>query len=138
MLRKLKLGRMLPPWTLALMLWATCAAAQVDTGTVTGRVHDSSGAVVPDAQVTITNTETNTKATTRTGSNGEYVAALLKVGSYSITVEKIGFQKSIQTGIKVDVQARLEVDVTLDVGALSEEVEVTAAAPLLDTQSANV
>jgi Carboxypeptidase regulatory-like domain len=121
------------------LLWcAAIAMAQVDTGMIAGTVRDNSGAVIADAVVTVTNLSTNAKETTRTGSNGAYLARLLKVGTYSLTVEKIGFQKYVQTGILVDVQARLEVDVTLQVGVVTEAVNVTSAAPLLDTQSANV
>lgn len=121
------------------LLWCgAIAMAQVDTGMIAGTVRDNSGAVIADAVVTVTNLSTNAKETTRTGSNGAYLAPLLKVGTYSLTVEKTGFQKYVQTGILVDVQARLEVDVTLQVGVVTEAVNVTSAAPLLDTQSANV
>jgi len=117
---------------------ASIATAQVDTGMIAGKVRDSSDAVIADAVVTVTNMATNTKETTRTGNNGAFLAPLLKVGTYSLTVEKPGFQKFIQSGIQVDVQARLELNVTLPVGVVTQEVDVTAAAPLLDTQSANV
>jgi hypothetical protein len=121
------------------LLWCgAIAMAQVDTGMIAGTVRDNSGAVIADAVITVTNLSTNAKETTRTGSNGAYLAPLLKVGTYSLTVEKTGFQKYVQTGILVDVQARLEVDVTLQVGVVTEAVNVTSAAPLLDTQSANV
>jgi hypothetical protein len=120
-------------------LWAACACAQVaDTGMVVGTVRDPSGAAVPGAAVKVTNTATNISQTKQTEPNGQYVAPLLKVGTYSVTVEKTGFRRFAQTGIKVDVQARVEIDVTLQVGQLTESVEVTAAAPLLDTQSASV
>ena len=128
-------------WCFACAAWVWCAAvagAQVDTGMIAGRVRDSTGSAISDAQVTVTNLATNAKETTRTENNGAYLAPLLKVGTYSLAVEKTGFQKFVQTGIQVDVQSRLELDVTLQVGVLSQEVNVTAAAPLLDTQSANV
>jgi hypothetical protein len=120
-------------------IWcAAVATAQVDTGTIAGRVQDTSRAVIADAKVTVTNLATNTREGTLTGSNGAFLAPLLKVGTYSVTVEKPGFQKYVQSGIQVDVQSRVELDVTLQVGALSQEVDVTAAAPLLDTQSASL
>jgi hypothetical protein len=124
--------------SLFLMLSVNIATAQVDTGTMRGRIRDASGAVVPGAEVTVTNLATNAKVVTRTEGNGEYLAPLLKVGAYSITVEKTGFQKFIQTGIQVDVQANLELNIALQVGGVTQEVNVAAAAPLLDTQSANV
>ncbi|HYL38899.1 MAG TPA: TonB-dependent receptor [Bryobacteraceae bacterium] len=124
--------------SLFLTLWVVAATAQVDTGTIRGRVRDSSGAVVPDAEVTVSNLATNAKLVTRTEGNGEFLAPLLKVGAYSLSVEKTGFQRFLQTGIQVDVQANLEVNVTLQVGGVTQEVKVEAAAPLLDTQSANI
>ena len=120
------------------MLCATIARAQVDTGAIRGRVTDSSSGIVPGAQATVTNLATGAKEVTRTGSNGEYLAPLLKVGTYSLTVEKEGFQRFVQSGIQVDVQANLEVNVTLQVGVVSQEVKVEALAPLLDTQSASL
>ena len=114
------------------------AMAQVETGTIAGMVHDASGAVVPDAQITIVNLATIASATTRTSSSGQFVVPLLKVGIYSIAVEKSGFQRLVQTGIKVGVQTRLELEIALQLGVMTQEVQVTADAPLLDTQSANV
>jgi hypothetical protein len=64
------------------MLWAIVVAAQVDTGAIRGRISDSTGALIPDAQVTVTNLATNTKTATHTESHGEYLAPLLKVGAY--------------------------------------------------------
>jgi hypothetical protein len=127
-------------WIGALMaLSAACACAQVpDTGMIVGTVSDSSGAAVPGATVTVTNIATNISQTIQTEPNGEYVAAMLNVGTYAVAVEKAGFKRFVQTGIKVDVQARLEVNVTLQVGQVTQDVQVTAAAPLLDTQSASV
>jgi hypothetical protein len=138
MLRTPKAVMRLLECLMVLVLGVISATAQVDTGTIRGKVQDASGAVIPDAQVTVTNVATNTKEVTRTESNGEYLAPLLKVGNYSLTVEKTGFSKVVQTGIQVDVQASLEVNVTLQVGTVSQEVDVAASAPLLDTQSANI
>ncbi len=116
----------------------THAAAQVDTGSIVGTVHDSSGAVVPGAAVTITNLATQVTQTAQTNAAGEYVVLLLQVGTYSVSVEKSGFEKSEQSGIQVNVQSRLEVDFTLRVGSVTQEVSVTGAPSLLETQSANV
>jgi len=114
------------------------AAAQVDTGSIVGTVHDSSGAVVPGATVIIANLATQVTQTEKTNAEGEYVALLLQVGTYSVSIERSGFEKSAQSGIQVNVRSRLQVDFTLQVGSVSQEVTVTGAAPLLDTQSANV
>jgi hypothetical protein len=119
-------------------LWTACAVAQVDTGNVVGTVRDPTGAAVPDARVVVTNLATHVTQTTQTNSEGQYVVLLVQVGTYSVSAEKTGFQKSIENGIKVDVQARVQVDLTLQLGAVTQEVEITGAAPLLDTQSASV
>src|SRR5262249_16184579 len=123
---------------LVLMVGAIGASAQVETGAIVGIVRDPSGAVVSDAQITITNTGTNTKETTRSAANRQFVPPLLNVGTYSLSAEKAGFQRFVQNGIKVDVQARVQIDATLQLGTIPQEVQVTAAAPLLDTQTANV
>ena len=117
---------------------ASSAIAQVDTGTIAGIAHDPSGAVIPDAQITIANMETGAMATTRTSSDGQFVVPLLKVGVYSVMAEKPGFQRFVQSGIRVGVHTRLELDITLQLGLMTQEVQVTADAPLLDAQSANV
>ncbi|MGD0022950.1 MAG: carboxypeptidase-like regulatory domain-containing protein [Smithellaceae bacterium] len=98
---------------LLVALWAACAVAQVDTGNIVGTVHDPTGAAVPDARVVVTNLATHVSQTTQTNSEGQYVVLLVQVGTYSVSVEKTGFQKSIESGIKVDVQAHLQVDFTL-------------------------
>jgi hypothetical protein len=116
----------------------TGATAQVDTGNIVGTVRDPTGAVVPDARVVVTNLATQVTQATQTNSEGQYVVLLIQVGTYSVSVEKAGFDKSIESGIKVDVQTRLQVDFTLRLGAVTQKVEVTTTAPLLDTQSANV
>src|SRR5271157_709990 len=97
-------------------LWVASVGAQVDTGSIVGTVRDPSGAAVPAAKVVIANTATTVPETVTTDSNGQYVAPLLKVGVYSVSVEKAGFGKYARSGINVDVQARLQVDVTLQLG----------------------
>jgi hypothetical protein len=105
---------------------------------IVGTVCDPTGAAVPDARVVVTNLATLVTQAAATNSDGQYVLLLIQVGAYSISVEKTGFQESIEKGINVDVQSRLQVDFTLQVGAVLQQVTVTGAAPLLDTQSADV
>ena len=123
---------------LLVVLGAPCATAQEDTGNIVGTIRDPSGAVVPNAKVVVTNLATHRAQDTQTNSEGQYVVLLVQVGTYSISVQKTGFQESIEKGINVDVQSRLQVDFTLQVGAVVQQVRVTSAAPLLDTQSADV
>src|SRR5215467_603485 len=77
----------------------TATAQLTDTGSIVGTVHDQTGAAIPDAKITATNTGTNVQRVTVTDASGQYVVASLKVGTYSLTVEKTGFQTFIQSGI---------------------------------------
>jgi hypothetical protein len=112
--------------------------AQVDTGTILGTVKDSSGAVVPDAQVTLTNTETGFSQTTKTSGVGSYIFTPIKIGTYTVQATKAGFEKAVQLNAKVDVEQRLVVDLNLVPGQVTQTVEVTAAPPALQTESAMV
>ena len=109
--------------------------AQTNTGSIVGSVTDSTGAVVPDAGVTVNNMDTNIAVKTATNSAGEYVVTPLLVGRYSVTCEKPGFKTGIQSGVTIDVQSRVRTDFVLQVGAVAQTVEVTAANPLLQTES---
>jgi len=112
--------------------------AQVDTGTILGTVKDSSGAVVPDAQVTIINQGTGFSLTTKTSNVGAYIFTPIKIGTYSVQATMAGFQKAVQLNAKVDVQQQLVVDLTLVPGQVTQTVEVVAAPPVLQTQNASV
>ena len=105
---------------------------------LSGTVLDNSGAAVPGATVTLTDP---TKAVTRTQttpSDGHYAFTLVPVGTYNLRVEKSGFRTYDQIGIILGVGQAVTQDVTLQVGAVNQEVEVTGAAPMLDTADANV
>ncbi len=119
-------------------LGISTAFAQVDTGAILGTVTDPSGAVVPGAKVTATNEDTGLALSTTTSGVGSYVFTPIRIGTYSITAEKEGFEKVVHTHITVNVQAQVKVDVMLTPGAVSTSVEVTAAAPQLQTQNASV
>ncbi len=105
-------------------------SAQDITGTITGTVRDSSGAVVPGATVTITDASKNNIVVRNltTNEDGEYTAPNLVSGVYTITVEAANFKKSVNTDVKLDVGGRKLVDVTLEAGNVSEVVTVQAAA----------
>lgn len=109
--------------------------AQVDTATVVGTVQDSSGAVVPAASVTATALGTNSKTSTQTDSAGNYVLTPLKIGEYSVAVEARGFKKETRSRVVLQVQDRLRVDFTLEVGALTEAVNIAAEVPIVQTES---
>src|SRR5438876_5771269 len=109
-----------------------------DRGTVRGTVSDPTGASVPDAIVTARNLDTGLTQSVRTGPDGVYNIVYLPVGSYTVTTEKPGFRKAEATNVRVGVNTVAGVDVTLTVGTVDQSVEVTSAAPLLETQGSNL
>lgn len=123
-------------WLLfSLLLLSAVAFAQRDLGTITGTITDATGAAVPNAKVTITNTATNVSYDTLTTSTGNYTRPAVPPGTYDVAVEAPGFQKSQQSNIIVNPSVPVAVDLTLQVGNASQTVEVTAAAPLLQTET---
>ena len=121
-----------------LLLPSRYAFGQVDEGSITGTVQDTSGAVVPDAQVILLNTDQGTTLQTKTSSSGLYTFSPVRIGRYSITVTAKGFSKTTQQNLTVDVSQNLMVNVQLKPGAATETVEVTTAPPLLQTEDASV
>jgi hypothetical protein len=112
------------------------ARAQQGRGTILGTVTDTSGAVVPGAQVTITNTATNLTSTATTNDEGVYSVPNLLVGTYSVTVTKEGFKKFVRTGILLEVDQKAPINAALEAGAVTEVLEVTGSGPLVDTTTA--
>ncbi len=106
------------------------------TGTILGTVTDSSGAIIPNVKVTVTNTATNTAFRTITSSAGDYYAPSLQPGTYSVSAEVKGFQKSVTTGFVLSTDQKVRIDLALKPGAVTDTVEVTAQAVELDTDSA--
>ena len=117
----------------SLFLAAGTLCAQTSTATIEGDVWDSSGAAVPGAKVQVTNVASGARTDTVGGSTGHYLIPYLLPGSYSITAEHQGFQRFQQTGIKLDVQQSLRLDITLSVGDTNTLVQVTGTPPPLAT-----
>jgi hypothetical protein len=115
------------------------ATGQEITGQIRGTVSDASGAVLPNATVVVTNTDRNQIVRTlQTDAAGQYVAPLLPVGRYSVTVEANGFKKSVTTDIVLNVSDRLLVDASLQTGAASETVTVEASPVEVNLQNSAV
>ncbi len=112
--------------------------AQQGRGTIQGLVSDPSGAAIPSAQVKVTNVATNQSFQTESNNDGLYTAPNLAVGEYVVTVEKAGFRRSVRSGVQLQVDQRAQVSVKLDVGQVSETVEVIAEAPLVDTSNVSL
>src|SRR5215475_902254 len=110
-------------------------SAQTTAGSIIGTVVDPTQAVVSNASVTVTNIDTGIATKTVTDSSGSYVVTPLPVGHYTVTVEAPGFKKSVSAGITLNVQDRIGVNIALEVGQVWETVEVTAAAPKLQTDT---
>ena len=109
--------------------------AQFETSEVLGTVRDNSNAGIAKASVTLTSQETSIATKSATDENGNYDFFNVKVGRYSVTVEHPGFSKANIADVIVSVNARQRVDVALQVGVVTEEVNVTGAAAVLDTDS---
>jgi hypothetical protein len=123
---------------LSLVISAALSVAQESRGTISGTVTDSSGAVVPQAAVTATNVETNVATKVTTNENGVYTLPFLLPGSYRVTASAPGFMTARREDVAVRIADRLQVDFGLQVGTVTDEVRVTAAAPLLQTSTANL
>ena len=111
---------------------------QKDAGSIAGTVKDASGATIPQAKVTITEVDKGTSLITSTGSSGDYVVSPLLIGHYSVKVEKSGFKTAITEAIELQVQQRAVVDITMQVGAIAEQITVTNVAPLLETETSEL
>ncbi len=118
-----------------------CAAAvfgQANTGAIVGRVVDSSGGVLPGVTVTIQNEGTNITRTVVTSATGDYSAPLLPPGNYQISADLQGFNKAVIRHVQLQVDQTVRMNVKLNVASVAENVEVTAAAPLIQTDTSSL
>jgi Carboxypeptidase regulatory-like domain len=119
-----------------LLLFTLHLPGQTPTGTVQGVVTDPSGATVAGAKVSVVNIGTNETKDLTTDSSGHYVVPFLTPGTYDVSIGAAGFNGAKEANVKIDVSQNREINFTLKVGAISEQVEVQAAAATLETQSA--
>ncbi|MDQ6704988.1 MAG: carboxypeptidase-like regulatory domain-containing protein, partial [Acidobacteriota bacterium] len=118
--------------------FASLLSAQTSTAELNGNVTDASGAVVANARVTATNAGTALSRDAVTNETGSYVITLLPPGNYNLSVEAPGFRKTVQNNVELQVNQRAEVNFALQLGQVSETVEVTGSAPLLESQSSSL
>ena len=124
---------------IAALVFAPLAFGQAgDRGTITGLVMDSSGAAVPDATVTATNDATGVKTTVASDAAGNYATPPLILGTYTLQVEKAGFKTFVRPGIILTSGHTYRQDVTLELGAITQTVEVKAASVMINSESAEV
>ena len=126
-------------WLLSALLGLCLSGmAQETTGSIAGLVSDPTGAVVPGAQVTVVNTDTNASYKTTTNASGNYTLRTLPVGKYKLVAEAAGFKRHEVTDIVTQVNEVSRVDVTMEVGAVSESVEVSANVVSVNTEDASL
>lgn len=118
-------------------LVAVCLA-QVSTGTISGSVRDTSGGAVVGAKVVITQLATTEQRQTVTNDRGEFSAPYLHIGAYSVTVNMQGFKTEVSGGIVLQVDQLVNVSIVLQPGAITESIEVTGGAPLIDTTTSSL
>src|SRR5215207_6069449 len=118
--------------TLGFLLLTFCLTAvangQGTASRVTGTVVDEKGSIVPGAVVTLTNEATQASLTTETGSGGNYVFDSIQVGKYTVAVEKQGFKKAVSVGNTANINQPVTVNFTLEIGGLTETVQIAAGA----------
>lgn len=123
---------------LLLTTLADVALAQRYDGSLRGDVTDAQGATVPDAKVTVTNKDTNVSQTTLTTSAGVYFFPNVLVGTYTVTVEKAGFQKYVRSGVRVSSNQVSEANIGLTIGSTSETIEVIAGSEIIQTTTSQI
>src|SRR6266567_6366214 len=121
-----------------LILFAAVAWAQTQTATLRGKVTDHSGAVVPSVQVTLTNTEQDRSWKAVSNNEGVYEFVQIPPGKYALAVEARGFKKYQQTGMTLEVAQMAILDVSLELGSVTETVEVNTQMALLETSSSTL
>ncbi len=137
------MGRALPSSFFLLVLggamsFAPPAHAQLGTGTITGIVTDTSGAVVANASVTVVATGTGFRRQTVSNAAGQYNLPGLQPATYDLTVELQGFKTARRPGLLLQVDQSARIDVPLEVGSLSESIEITAVSPLVQSENASL
>jgi hypothetical protein len=128
-----------PSLGICLILWtAAISLAQISTATISGTVSDSQGAMLADARILITNTETGVSTASATNKDGAYTASSLPIGSYKVEAQKEGFKTSVGGPFVLTVGESAVVHLALAVGQVSETVDVAADVPTVETSSSAV
>lgn len=130
-----------PPVLLLALMFSICsnvAYAQSDTSQISGYATDATGGVVPGATVTATNEVTGLERQAETNEKGYYVAANLPPGLYTISAEAQGFKRYVKTQVKLDANLATTADVLLEVGAVTETIEVVASSAQIQSETATV
>jgi len=122
----------------AFLSLATASLGQETTGSIVGTARDATGGAVPGVAMKATNINTGLVRTTTTDSVGDYVLTGLPIGEYQLEAQRSGFKTSYRKGLVLHVNDRLDIDVVLEVGQVVQEVSVSGAAPVVQTESSEV
>ena len=125
-------------FALVLLLPLGVFAQSESTGSITGVIYDSTGAVMPGAKVTVTNLATHFNWSAEASSVGEYQVSFLPVGTYEVAAEAAGFKRFVRTGITLSAAEKARVDFTLELGQMAQQVTVEANATTVATETADV
>jgi hypothetical protein len=112
--------------------------AQITTTTVRGTITDSTGAVVPNVEITVTNTETNQTRSVKSSADGQYTLEFLPLGLYTIQASATGFRRFVQTGVVLELNQVARVDAVLELGSTSDAITVVGDAPVVNTDNASI
>ena len=121
---------LLPLCLAVLLTWVVPAVAQTNTGDISGVVRDAQGGVLPGVTIVAEHLESGTSVTRVTDTEGRYLLPSLRVGNYTIVTELSGFKRLVREGITLRLGQQLQLDLSLEIGGLTEEVTVVAEAPL--------
>ena len=131
-MRKLRLEMLIPALILCLVV---PSMAQRDMGTILGAVTDPSGAAIPGATITIVEDSTGVQDVVESDATGNFIRPLIKPGTYTVSAETTGFKKSVQSGVLVQSGSRVQATFILEIGQVTETIEVTAQPPALQTET---
>ena len=121
-----------------LVLAFPCAQAQLNRGTITGIVTDPSGAAVAEAKVTVVHLETNIRSSTNATESGNYTLPALPIGQYRLDIEAPGFKRAVRDNVSLGAGTTLRLDIALEIGSVTETVEVAATAVPIESESSRV
>ncbi len=128
-------------WVLVCLLFlfgGGVCRAQILEGTISGRIQDSTGAVLPGVEVTLIHVERGTRRTTVTNEEGRYYATALPVGTYELAAELAGFKRYERKDIRVDAGSQVRVDIVMEIGEVTESITVTGGAPLIQLDTGEI
>jgi hypothetical protein len=122
----------------SLLISVLGAAAQVTTGSIVGTIRDQTGALIPNATITVTDTGKGTSVSVKSNEAGEYTIPFLIPGTYDVVAQSPGFKRTVSNNVVLDIDQKARVDLDLSPGGATETVEVTTTPPLIKTDTSEL